>query len=466
MIEPKKIEKNSLKALPGGNTEAFEYESEKHYIIKINEFIQKKYDIRYNSMTMDIEFKKKDADVFKGFNERAENDLWIDMTLSDVKSNGKETGTGLIRRIVNSNTFTKEFHPLREYLENLKWDGKDHLKRLGASLHLSAEKELYFEDKPQSAYFPSLLKRWFLNSAAIAVGKEGVGNGHVMLILEGKQQKGKTTWLNNLCPKPMQPYIFCGRIDPRITEVNTSNLLAEKWFINIDDQMQNIFSKDFNDIKSLITSPNITSRKSYDRSSTQRQRTASFMASVNGREIFTDHENRRYTCFCIDNSQLYCYDKTELDKIDIEQCWAQTMALLAKGEKYFYTADEMKIINSMNLMFNQTKPEEEWLMKCFAPSDRGEPDVQMLQSSEMLRMAQKLAHPTQLQPKIWHRSLEKYGFKLEKQRMEKYGNQPRQFYYVRVLFKEDLFTDKNVHFGSSYGPVTFEDNDNAFLKIQ
>lgn len=438
MIEPKKIEKGPLSVVPGGQTDLLEYEAEKHYIHKINDFIQAKYDIRYNVMTLDIEFKPKSAEKYQDFTERTENDLWIDMNLSGVKANGKETGTGLIRRIVNSNTFTKEFHPLQDYLTTLKWDGKDHFKKLAATLFLSNEIDLSFEGRSQSQIFPTILKRWMLNSAAIALNLPVAGQGHVMLILEGAQGRGKTTWLNALCPPKMESYRVCGHIDPRITEVNTSNLLAEKWFINIDDQLQNLFSKDFNSIKSLITSPEVTNRKSYERSSKLRQRTASFLASVNGREIFTDSENRRYVCFCIDNSLSYCYDKNVFDKIDIEQVWAQIVALLKKGEKYFYTAEEMRIINSMNLMFNQTKPEEEWLMRCFAPSDPQDPEAVALQSSEMLSIAKDISK-LNLQSFWWNKAFDKYKFASVAKKMKKYGDTVRRVYYVRKLYREDPF---------------------------
>lgn len=440
MIEPKEVKKKStLKVIEGGADPEtpFEFEAEKHYIHKINDFIQARYDIRYNVMTLDIEFKPKNQERYMDFTERAENDLWIDMNLSGVKANGKETGTGLIRRIVNSNTFTREFHPLQDYLESLVWDGKDHISRLSKTLFLSNDIDLSFEGKSQAVIFPMVFKRWLLNSAAIALGMPA-GPGHVMLILEGGQGKGKTTWLNAICPKQMESYRICGHIDPRITEVNTSNLLAEKWFVNIDDQLQNLFSKDFNSIKSLITSPEVTNRKSYERSSKLRQRTASFLASVNGRDIFTDSENRRYVCFCIDNTMPYCYNKTDLEKIDIEQVWAQTVAALKKGEKYFYTAEEMRIINNMNLMFNQTKPEEEWLMKCFAPSDSNDVEAVPLQASEMLSMAEKVSKKN-LNSFWWNKAFDKFKFLPIRKKMKKYNDQVRTVFYVRILFKEDLY---------------------------
>jgi predicted P-loop ATPase len=448
MIEPREIKKKSaLKSIPGGadpENEKFEYEAEKHYILVINEWIRKKYDIRYNQMTLDVEFKLKEAETYRIFDVFAENDIWIDMALSNVKVNGKETGEKLIKKITHSSRFTDDFHPLITYLNGLKWDGKDHIKQLSNSLYLSNELDLYIDGKPQSYYFPMILKRWLLNSAAIALGREGVGNGHVMLIIEGKQQKGKTTWLNNLCPKSMEVYLYCAKLKLD-DHVNTSNYMAEKWFINIDDQMQNLFAKDFNDIKSLITAVNVTNRKSYERSAKQRQRTSSFMATVNGREIFTDSENRRYVCFCIDNEKPFCYDQGELAKVNIEQVWAQTMHLLNKGEKYFYTPAEMQVINKMNLMFNQTKPEEEWLMRCFAPSDITDAEAIPLQSSEMLSVVRNISKQN-LQQFWWTKALEKLHFVAERKKMKKYGDQVRSVFFVRLLYKEDMFAPNHYSF--------------------
>jgi hypothetical protein len=76
---------------------------------------------------------------------------------------------------------------------------------------------------------------------------------------------GKTTWLNKLCPDEMKEFLICSHINPSLTDQNTANFLAEKWFVNVDDQLETIFGKDFNSMKAIITAPFVTNRKTWHR---------------------------------------------------------------------------------------------------------------------------------------------------------------------------------------------------------
>ncbi len=44
----------------------------------------------------------------------------------------------------------------------------------------------------------------------------------------------------------MREFLICSHINPSLTDQNTSNFLTEKWFVNIDVQLETIFGKDFN----------------------------------------------------------------------------------------------------------------------------------------------------------------------------------------------------------------------------
>lgn len=440
-IPRKKIRKkkqstdSELKPHIGGDENGIVRES--HYLIIIHNYIKNKYDIRYNIMSMSTEYRVQGSkDEYQEVTSHIKNDLWIEMTLAGVKQNGRDINDTTIDKIVNSSYFIKRHHPLQDYLNNLKWDGQDHIAKLASTLFLSNDPDLYVDGKSQSDLFPVLLKRWLINSAAIAVGISSAGLGHVMLILEGRQGKGKTTWLNNICPPELrQLFGYSGHIVPNITDQNTGNLLAEKWFVNVDDQLQGLMSKDFNNIKSMITAPDVTNRKSYDRNMKKRQRTASWMASVNGREIFTDIENRRYFCFCIDNEKAFCFDENEYAKINHNQVWAQVMALLSQGEKFFFTGEEMKIINAMNLMFSQTKPEEEWLIRCFTPTNHADPEGIGFQAGEMLSICKKISG-LNLNAFWFIRALEKYGFIQIRKKMKEYNHQVRKIYFAKSLYHE------------------------------
>lgn len=412
--------------------ETFEPEpetGETHYLQLLYNQIAKRYDTRFNVLTKTPEISAKGENKYEEIGERQILDVWYDLQLAGVQERGKEIKIETLSRIFKISKFVKNYHAFQEYLNNLNWDGKFRIKPLANSLHI-AEPE-------QKLIFPTLLKRWLINSAAIAIGLPA-GQSHVMIILEGPQRKGKTSWLNNLLPECMQDYLYCGHIVPSFTEVNTANMLAEKWIINVDDQLQGLFSKDFNNIKSLITAPDVTNRKSYDRSSSKRQRTASFLASVNSKEIFTDIENRRYAVISIDPEKEFCYDKAVLNKIDIEQVWAEVMYELKAGEKINFTSDEISNINQINLHYHQTRPELEWLCKCFFPCNDTEPNAYPIQHSEILSQLNEVSG-LKLNSMWLGCALEKAGFKVYQKKLKSYNNNSVRVFYVRRLFDEDPF---------------------------
>lgn len=186
------------------------------------------------------------------------------------------------------------------------------------------------------------MEKWLVASVATALGK---GINHLCLILVGGQGVGKTSWLNNLCPKSMREFLICSHINPSLTDQNTANFLAEKWFVNIDDQLETIFGKDFNSMKAIITAPFVTNRKTWHRFTKKRQRVCSFMGSVNSVKFLTDTENRRYLVFKTDNINFN-------HNVAMEKVWAQALYLLENKHRYWFAQEEMKQLNQINEMIN------------------------------------------------------------------------------------------------------------------
>src|SRR5690606_12345663 len=111
-------------------------------------------------------------------------------------------------------------------------------------------------------------------------------------------------------------------------EKDTMNLLAEKFIINIDDQLD--IMGDLRKLKSMFTMEKVVNRKAYAKFSPSRPRIASFVASVNSTEFLTDDENRRYLVFSIKDINL-----PAIKEIDRKQLFAQVVYLLNRGFRYW-----------------------------------------------------------------------------------------------------------------------------------
>ncbi len=236
-------------------------------------------------------------------------------------------------------------------------------------------------------------------SVATVLGK---GNNHTCLILVGAQGKGKTTRLNKLCPTALEDYLVYFHINPTLTDQNTNNYLAEKWFVNIDDQLEVIFGKDFNSMKAILSAPSVTNRKVYARIIKIRTLICSFMGSVNDAKFLSDIQNRRYLVFSVT-------DVNYLHTVDINKIWAQALHLLNEKFEYWLNSQEINELNKINEIYRQSTPEEEWLSKLYTPCESNDPKARFMMASKMLSQMNANAG-LRLSPKKLSRAMDKLQF--------------------------------------------------------
>lgn len=355
-LQHKEIKKNDSDSSP-----------KKHYIKEYKEYLDLKYEFRRNTLTLEIEVRKLGQNKYVVLDEALLNSIWIDMQMD-----GYKCADTLLMKILNSK-LTEAYNPLLSYFENLpEYDGEtDYIKELSETIKI---KDIVIDDVELRKLWEPYLKKWLVGCAATATG---LAINHTCLILVGGQGTGKTTWLNALCPKEMQQFLVCSHINPSLTDQNTANYLAEKWFVNIDDQLETIFGKDFNSMKAIITAPFVTNRKTWHKLTKTRPRICSFMGSVNSPKFLTDTENRRYLVFTAEEINYK-------HKIDMRNVWSQALHLAHDKFTFWFSAEEMKDLNKINDIYRQVPPEEEWLMKMYSPCKPTDPNAAFLMPSEIL----------------------------------------------------------------------------------
>lgn len=341
--------------------------SKKHYIKEFKDYLDLKYEFRRNTLTLEIEARRLDKTSFIVLDEALLNSIWIDMQMDGYKCTDS-----ILMKILNSK-LTKAYNPLVNFFESLPDynPDEDPIQHLAKTVKI---KNIVVDGVDQRDLWEPFLKKWLVACAATATG---LGVNHTCLILVGGQGTGKTTWLNGLCPKGMKEFLVCSHINPSLTDNNTANYLAEKWFVNIDDQLETIFGKDFNSMKAIITAPFVTNRKTWHKLTKTRPRICSFMGSVNSPKFLTDSENRRYLVFTAESIEFN-------HRVDINKVWAQALYLARKKFPYWFTTEEIRDLNKINEVYRQIPPEEEWLQKLFDPCERTEPRAQFLMASEIL----------------------------------------------------------------------------------
>lgn len=377
----------------------------KSKIDHIEDFLNARYDLRYNIVTTRVEFKSKENQAFEELSEMAANSMYLEAQRHFLGC--KES---VFFRILNSD-FIEAYDPFNEYFSNLPWDGKDYISDLAGTV--TTENQTFWK---------FILKKWLV---AVVAGAVSDNPNHSVLVLSGGQGMGKTTWLENLLPKSLKGYIHSGSINPHHTDTLTN--LYETLLINLDE-LENLNSYEQGNLKEVITKRTIRQRRPYARFHTTYKRRASFMGSINDSEFLTDVTgNRRYLCFTAQHIK-------EKHGINMDDVYAQAYHLFKNGEnggpfRYWFNAEEIKQIEAHNENYRRIPIEEELINKYFLPTSDDLPE-EFMTPTEILYHINDYEGTTMLYPA----SLKRMGQVLQKKGFRKKSTTSSKPYRV---FKTD-----------------------------
>ena len=205
----------------------------------------------------------------------------------------------------------QSFHPVRDYLGTLKWDGEQRLPRF-LTRYLGA---------PDTPYAAQVGTAWLI-SAIARVMRPGC-QADYMLVLEGNQGKRKSTALRELFSDEWFS-------DARLT-MNDEGLkkLRGKWGMEIPE-LEGFRGKAASEIKAFITSRIDHYRESYGRHPKDFPRTCVFAGTTNEREYLIDRTgNRRFW-------PVLCGDiALEALRDDRDQIWAEALTRFQCKENWW-----------------------------------------------------------------------------------------------------------------------------------
>lgn len=401
-------------------------------IDQIKEFVMGAYSFRFNVITQTLEYREHMDIGYRQFNDRVKTDIVIQLKQQMMKKPKED-----LEDLFNS-SMIPDFDPIKEYFEQIPYRGDGNIDKLCSCIILE-DQESEIAGFQYKVLFRAYFEKWLTACYLCSTGK--IVND-VMLILIGAQGRFKTSFLNFLTPKGLVDYRVCGHINPSLTDYNTSNYLAEKFFVNVDDQMENIFGKDYNSMKSIISAPDITNRKLYRASHQRRRRIANFCGSVNESRFLRDSNNRRYLCFAITDI------KPEYIQIDMDAVWAEVKHNADKtGTTYIFGKEDYKMIDLMNASFEAPTEEAEALTTIFKPADGSPGHVYLMQFGEILQVLKDRTRNTQMRSYNLQTAMRKYNYKPQSVKQSRFGNTPRYLYAVQLVDPADTtLTDKLYHF--------------------
>lgn len=211
------------------------------------------------------------------------------------------------------------FHPLRDYLDGLNWDGRE---------RLSTWLERCLDANGPSQYLTAVGKRFMVSAVARSM-KPGCQVDHV-LVLEGPQGIGKSETARILT---VRPEWFADDM-PDIHSKDAAIQLCGKWIIELAE-LAAVRRAEIEGVKAFLSREVDVFRPPYGRRSVSVPRQCVFIATTNEALYLRDPTgNRRFwpvSCGRIDLDAL---------RAECDQLWAEAVQLFHAGEQWHPTENE------------------------------------------------------------------------------------------------------------------------------
>ncbi|MEJ8590141.1 virulence-associated E family protein [Riemerella anatipestifer] len=326
------MENNQLYHIEKGTNTVFD---------KTLEYINNKYNLRFNTISLDYEIKLKEYNDWSVLNL---NSLLIELTRASIKITPQKL------EILIRSDFIKSYNPIKEYFEKLEdWDGNDYIKEL-TNYIVTNDDDL----------FRYHLEKWLSRAVKCALEPNYI-NKQCLVLFSQVQNLGKTTFLRFLIPKELKNYY---------TEVVTvdkdGQIAITKNFIINADELAVLSKSDINSLKSLFSATNIKVRLPYARKAETQRRICSFLGSTNKCDFLTDETGSvRWIVFEIKNID-FGYSKV----INIDKFWSQVYYNTYKREDFKEEFSQNDILENelRNERYFNISPEQEVIIKHFEKS--------------------------------------------------------------------------------------------------
>lgn len=241
--------------------------------------------------------------------------------------------TGTVPEFVANLAARNPYSPVIEWVKSKPWDGVD---RMPEFLKTVRAKD---EDLKNT-----LITRWMISAVAAAFDPDGIA-AQGILVFQGAQGSGKTTWFKNLVPSEVNKAACMVRdgVILRIDDKDSVKQACSHWLVELGEIDSSFRKSDHAALKAFITSNQDVMRLPYARVESVMPRRTVFFGSVNQSDYLVDDTgNRRFWT-------VECQSIKAMHDIDMQQVWAQVhQSMYLAGISYHLSADELDRLNKGN----------------------------------------------------------------------------------------------------------------------
>lgn len=244
----------------------------------------------------------------------------------------------------------RPFNPVMQWITSAPWDGRSRFRDLLGTVQL--------REGFEPSLWELLLRRWLVSAVAAACKPYGFWSKGV-LVFQGDQSLGKTSWFRALLPDALRDLI---KVDATIDPSNKDSVISavSHWLVEIGELDGTLRKADIARLKGFISQDVDLFRRPYARTEEQFQRRTVFFASVNPEQFLADETGnvRWWTIPAVALNTLH--------GIDMQQLWAEVYTWFEAGERWWLLAGEEALLEARNADHAQAHPVEEMIFAKYA----------------------------------------------------------------------------------------------------
>lgn len=251
--------------------------------------------------------------------------IWLDKVYS-INAQSKS-----IHEAINTAAQRQPYHPVRSYLDRLKWDSSPRVEQL-LSHYMGAE----------GSQLHAAISKCFLVSCVARIYKPGC-KVDTTLILQGKQGARKSTAFATLCKN--REWFSDTALDLR--NKDSRQALPGVWIYEMAE-LDGIRPREASTVKAFLSNGIDRYRPSYGRRMIRWPRQTVFVGTTNEQAFLSDNTgSRRFWVAQVGDILL-----EELAK-DVDQLWAEAVFLYKRGEQWWLDEEHTAPLQEASEPFQQ-----------------------------------------------------------------------------------------------------------------
>ena len=333
-------------------------------VYAVETYLEENYEFRRNVVSGKTEYRHKDCEEWTIMTEEAMNSI-VRQAKKDGIGDNKSPRQD-IDEYVKSDAVRK-FSPVGDFLDALpEWDGHNHIA------------DLFNRIPGMTMETMGWCAVWLRSMVAHWLQMDTQHGNECVPVLIGEQGCGKSTFCNRLLPPELRSYFF-----DHINFTNRFDLemaLTHALLVNIDE-FNIVTPSQMAKLKQNLSKVKVNSRPIFGRTTEDRKRYSSFIATTNERHPLCDPTgSRRFLCIEIPSGEFIDNDSP----IDYAQLFAQILSELSQvGTRYWFTREEENRIQDLNTPFMKTDDIDVMVASSF-DLEKSESEGQWMSGSEVI----------------------------------------------------------------------------------